>query len=129
MFEKASRLKLRFSTALGNATIEDLWDMPLISRKAGASLDDLAKSLNRSIKDGEEESFVTQKSAANTVLSLKFDIVKHVIKVKLEEAEASEKATEIKAKKEKILSIIADKEDEALKGKSATELKELLSGL
>ena len=99
MFEKASRLKLRFDTPKGMITTEDVWDLPLTSRN-GASLDNLAKDLNRTIKETEEESFVADKSARNTVLELKFDIVKHIIEVKKAELTASKKAVEIKAEKE-----------------------------
>lgn len=127
MFEEASRLKLRFDTGMGFVTVEDLWDIPLTGR--GFDLDDLAKSLNRAVKDSEEESFVVKKNTENKILSLKFDIVKHVIKTKLEEAEESEKAAEVKAKKQRILAILADKQDEELKSKSADELKDLLGSL
>lgn len=127
MFERASRLKLRFETQVGNLTVEDLWDLPLTSR--GASLDTLAKAINKAVKESAEESFVVKKSATDTIIGLKLDIVKHVIEVKLVEAEISEKEVETKAKKERIMAIIADKEDDALKVKSADELKELLDNL
>lgn len=125
MFEKASRMKLRFETGVvGNLNVEDLWDLPLVNSKV--SLDLLAKKLNKEIKENEEESFVVERSTANTTLKLKFDIVKHIIKVKLEEKEASEKAVKNKAKKEKIMTIIAAKEDETLTNMSVEDLQALL---
>lgn len=127
MFEKASKLKLRFKTSVGNLTVEDLWDIPLSGR--GVSLDKVAKALNKTIKEGDEESFVVKKSSKDTALHLSFDIVKHIIEARLLEAEKNEKRAENSAKKEKILSIIADKEDDALKGKSAEELKDLVANL
>ena len=129
MFEVASREKLRFGTVSGNIGAEDLWDMPLTSRRCGASLDDLAKDLNRQVKADGEESFVVKKSAKNSTLELAFEIVKHVIKVKMAEADASEKAAENKAKKEQILSIIADKQSDELKGKSIKDLTKLVGEL
>ena len=93
MFEKSSRLKLRFETDRGNVSVEDLWDMPLTSR-ATTSLDDVAKQLHRSLKENEEESFVIEKSGANEMLEMKFSVVKHVIKVRLAEQAASENAAE-----------------------------------
>lgn len=128
MFEKASRLNLRFDTQAGNLTVEDLWDLPLISRR-GESLDNMYKVLNREVKAGTEESLVTEQVATNTVLNLKFDIVKHVITVKLAEQTARQKEAETKAKKEQILAIIADKQDDELKGKGVDELKALLAAL
>lgn len=129
MFEEASKLKLRFNTSKGTVTVEDLWDMPLTSRKAGVSLDDLAKAYNKAVKDSGEESFVVKKSSTNTVLNLQFDIIKHVIAVKLNEAETKSKAAEKKAQKDKILQIIADKQDESLKGKTLEELESMATAL
>lgn len=128
MFEKASKLKLRFTTKKGQITVEDLWDLPLTSN-LGVNLDDIAKGLNKSVKEAEEESFVVKKSRSNTVLELQFDIVKHVIKVKLDEAAAAKLKAENKAKKDKILNILADKEDEELKESSKKQLKKMLSEL
>lgn len=128
MFEKATRQKLRFLTLVGNLTTEDLWELPLTNPR-GPSLDILAKDLNRQLKTDGEESFVVQKSNEDSVLNLKFSIVKHVIKIKLDEAITAGEAAATAAKKEKILSILADKEDETLKGKSADELKSLLAEL
>ena len=124
MFEEATRLKLRFNTGLGNLAVEDLWDLPLLGEKA--SLDSIAKWLNKAIKEESEESFVVKKTIANAVLNLKFEIVKHIIDVKLEEAERREKAAETKAKKERIMAILEEKQDDDLKSKSADELKDLL---
>lgn len=128
MFERASKLKLRFQTVKGSLTAEDLWDLPLLSR-TGASLDNLAKSLNKAVKDSGDESFVLKKNEVNNILELKFEIVKRVIEVRLEEAEVRDKAAENKAKKERIMNFIAAKEDEALLGKSVEELTKLVEEL
>ena len=81
-FEKASRLKLRFSTNKGELSVEDLWDLSL------ESLDTIAKAVNKKLKDESEESFIGKKSSNNAVLELKMDILKEVIEVKLKEKEA-----------------------------------------
>ncbi len=47
MFEKASRLKLRIATAMGQLTVEDLWDLNL------ATLNAIAKGLNKQLKLAE----------------------------------------------------------------------------
>ena len=122
MFEKASRLKVRFGTTKGDITVEDLWDLPLTNRN-GFDLDNVAKALNKAVKDSGEESFVLKKNKANAVLELKFEIVKHIIDVKIAEADANEKKVETKAEKELYDSIIADKETEGLKEMSLKELK------
>lgn len=125
MFEKASRLRLRFNgVAPGKLTVEDLWRLPLSGK--GVCLDSVAKALNKQLKDTEEESFVVKKSAVDEETTLKFNIVKRIIEVRLAEAEAAKEKREKSEKRQKILGILADKEDEDLKGKSVDELKALL---
>jgi len=128
MFEEASRLKLRFPSPKGALTVEDLWDLPLTSTRA-ASLDLVAKTVNRSLKELDEESFVTPGSKANTEETLKLDILKHVIAVRLEENKQHRLALENKKKKERIMEIINTKEDEALGAKSLDELRDMLNAL
>ena len=128
MFEKASRLKLRFTTSKGDVTVEDLWDMKL-TRRNGFDLDSVAKSLNTAVKESGEESFVLKRNTKNAILDLKFEIVKHIIKVKMDEAEVAEKSAENKSKKETILGIIANKQNEELQGKSVEELTKMASSL
>ena len=127
MFENASRLKLRFETSKGNVTTEDLWDLPLISR--AVSLDSIAKSLNKQLKENGEESFVVKQNKTNSVLNLKFDIVKYIIKIKLEEKDKKDVAIASKQKKEMLLGLIAEKENEELKSKDLDELKKMVSAL
>ena len=129
MFEKAGRMRLRFGSARGSITVEDLWALPLISRKGNFSLDDLAKRLSKEVKDSSEESFVMKRSRTNAALDLKFEIVKHIIKVRLDELEQKENAANLLFKKKKILEIIAGKEDEELAGKSVEDLKKLVEGM
>lgn len=124
IFETATRLKVRYQTQNGILMVEDLWDLPLDS-KVKASLNSIAIQLNRQIKDSGEESFIG-KSKVDPVLQLKFDIVKYVIDTKLSEAEDKANTLAKKQYNEKILKLIDEKEDEALKGKSAEELKKLL---
>lgn len=125
MFEKATRMKLRFTTSKGSVTTEDLWDLPLTGR--GANLNDLAKSLNKQLKEDAEEDFVKAKSTADQEITLKFDIVKHVILVKLNEAEEAKQKADNKARKQMIMGLIAEKEQESLKNKSADELRAMLA--
>lgn len=124
MFEQASKLKLRFSTSVGSITAEDLWDLPLTN--GDSSLDNIAKAINRTLKDSEEESFVLKKTGANKLMTLRMDIVKHIISVKLQEIEDNEKRADNKAMEQKLLSALASKEDEELQGLSMAELKKRL---
>jgi len=128
MFEKATRQKLRFTTIRGEVSTEDLWDIPLTGKK-GFNLDEIAKTLNRAIKDAEEESFVTPVTKSNETLKLKFELVKHIIKTKLEERDLRIQEADKAAHKARILSLIAEKQDDALRGKSLEELEKELENL
>jgi hypothetical protein len=128
MFEKASRLKLRIPTNLGSLNAEDLWDLPLTSRNS-LDLDTVAKALHRSIKASEEESFITKTSKASETLQLRFDIVKYIIDVKMAEAEVEKTKSENKAKRQRILEIVAAKQNKELEDKPLAELLELANSL
>jgi len=125
-FEKASRQKLRFNTGVGNVTTEDLWDLPLEGR---VSLDNLARSLNKEIKEQEEESFVKKPSGASTTLKLQFDIVKHIIDVKIADKERAEKAAATRKERQRILQLMSQKQDEELENKSMEDLQKMLDSL
>jgi hypothetical protein len=131
MFEKASREKYRIESPQGVLSIEDLWDLPLISpHPARANLDDIAKRLHRQIRRvGEEESFVeTRETTDDTVVTM-FEIVKHVIKVRLAEMETRKQKRVALEKKQQILSLISKKQGEALEAKSLEELQVMVEAL
>lgn len=129
MFEVASKERFRFNTPKGNITTEDLWDLPLDSKTGAVCLNNIAKSINRQIREREEEDFVGTSSKADRELILKLEIVKHVISIRKAESEAKKDAVKRKEQKEAILRILEDKEQESLKGKSPEELRKLLEEL
>lgn len=120
MFNKASRMKLRFSHK-GLCTVEDLWDIPL------DSLDSMFQELNGQVKaQSGLVSLLTQTSTKNEELDLKIGLIRHIVGVRLAEVQSNQDSVLRKAKKQKILSLIEDKQDENLRGKSLDELKALL---
>lgn len=122
IFEQASFQKLRYQSARGELTTEQLWDIPLQS-KSLFDLDNIAKSINLELKNVSDESFVSQKSnPAKDTLSLKLEILKHIISVKLKEQETRANAARRKEEKEKLLTILAEKQTESLRSLSAEEL-------
>lgn len=128
MFEQAARLKVRYETPKGSLTVEDLFDLPLTSVR-GANLNDIAKGLNRELKNAEDEDFVNRATKPNTVLQLKFDIVKHIIDVRLAENASERDAADRREKKNRLLELIARKQDENLAAKSVEELQAMVSDL
>lgn len=122
IFELASRSKTRFAYK-GSLSVEDLWDLSV------QELDRIFKSLNAKLKICKEESLLGPKGSENTELDLQVAIVRRVVEVKLAEAAAHEMEAEKKAKRQKILSILAEKQDGALASKSEEDLKKMLDEL
>lgn len=129
MFDKATRLKLRFDSALGLLAVEDLWDLPLTSNRGKANLDDIAKGLYHQIKESDVVSFVDDTKAADEVIQLKFEVVKHIIDTRKAEREAATQQQANAEKKQQILAIIAQKENENLATSSLDDLKALAASL
>lgn len=126
-FLEGSRRKLRFDSTVGQLAIEDLWDLPLTSAK-GVSLDRLAVGLSKRLREGTE-SFVEAETQLNEELTLRFNIVKQIIDIRLAERDAAKAAKEKAEKKQKILAILERKQDMALENASAEELQSILTTL
>ena len=127
MFEKASRSKLRFASTAGALTVEQLWDLPLTARSGNLDLDTVAKTASKALKDVTEESFVaTRSNPQKASLELALELVKHVIAVKLEEAEATKTRVAKAARKAQLLEILEQKQTDSLLQMSREDiLKEL----
>jgi hypothetical protein len=122
MFEKAVRQKLRFNYK-GICSVEDLWDLTV------EELDSIYKNLRKQIKSLEGESLLNKKTKEDTTINLQIEIVEYIVKTKLQEAEARETAREKRAKKQKLLEVLASKEESELHGKSVEELKKEIEEL
>lgn len=121
MFESATKNKLRFKAPNGLVTSEDLWDLPL------TQLDTIAKSLRKELRE-EDDSFIDN-SKSNVLLELKFEVVKRVIAVKLEEREAAQLKRSNAAKKQKILEVLEEKKTGVLHDMSVEDLEKELAKL
>ena len=122
LFEMATRKKFRFPFK-GMISVEDLWDLNV------NNLDTVFKALNAESKQAKEESLLATKSAEDTILDAKIEIVKYIVSVKQAETERNKKAAAMREQKRRIQELIANKQDEALQGKSIEELQEMLGAL
>lgn len=122
MFEVATRQKLRFPFK-GQISVEDLWDLSV------ENIDSVFKTLNAQLKQVNEESLLQAKTAKDKELDVKIEIIKHIVNVKLEEKETRLQVKENKEKRDKILEILASKQDEDLRVKTPEELRKMLSEL
>lgn len=120
MYKQAAALKLRFATSKGNLTVEQLFDLSL------TDLDKVAVGLKKEYEESGKQSFLTTRSVKDKEAKLRFDIALDVLNTKVEEAEELKLKKERKERNQKILAIIEDKKDEALKGKSVKALEALL---
>jgi len=126
MFEKITKNKVRFNSVRGQLTIEDVWDLPLT--KGVVNLDNMAKALSKELQESQE-SFVLKPKKKDDITKLKFDAIRHIISVKLDEIEKRKQEAENKARYAQIVDILAEKDVEKLKGKSRKELEKELKRL
>ena len=122
MFVIATKNKFRFPFK-GMISVEDLWDLSL------ENLDSVYKTLNSQIKRAQEESLLNIKSKEDSVLEMKIEIIKYIVEYKQAEIAKRAAASENKAKRQRILEILAAKQDADLQSKSLDELQKMLNEL
>lgn len=126
IFEQASRLKLRFTTPVGELSAEQLWDLPLTGTR---SLDAVAVSLNDQLNKSEVKSFVSSTSTADKLVQLRFDIAKYIIEVRKEEKQAAADKAENASKRKLLKEAIAAKQNEQLLSGDLAALEKKLAEL
>lgn len=132
LFEQASRAQLRFTSPKGALTVEDLWLLPLTSATGKANLDTICIGLSKAVKEARDAvSFVNPSTSdtSNAENMLAFNVVKHIIDVRQAENKAASEAQTRRDTKQKLLEIIAKKQDSELEGKTLDELKAMVSGM
>lgn len=125
LFETATRNRYRFPYR-GMISVEDLWTLRL------EQLDEVYKTLN-----AEKSQKMTSvglisnpgETGEETELMNKLAVVRYIFNVKNEEQEMRKKDAENREKKERILALLKDKQDESLKAMSEEELKKMLEEL
>ena len=118
IFERASREKTRFPFA-GMCNVEDLWDLTV------RDLDRIFKTLNAKLRTESEESLLDSNEITSE-LDLQVAIIRHIVRVKIDDANAAEQEATRRQKKDRILSILANKQDESLVALSEEELAKML---
>ena len=122
LFEVASRRKLRIPYK-GRLSVEDLWDLSV------SDLDDVYKYLNAEAKTFQGESLLNTRSRDQEAVELCIEIVKYIFKVKQDEGAARAEARKNREKRQKILEIMENKQEDQLKGKSLEELQQMLDSM
>jgi len=119
MFELATRNKMRFPFK-GQISVEDLWDLSL------EDLDTVFKKLNKDAAQTKEESLLATKVKQDTVLDTQIEIVKYIFAVKMAERTARLEAAKRNEQKQKIMAVMATKQEHELQNKSIEELQKML---
>jgi hypothetical protein len=122
VFVKASREKTRFPYR-GMCAVEDLWDLPV------GELDEIFKSLNAKLRIDKEESLLDQNDNVSSVLDTQVAIIRHIVGTKIDEANVANQEVVRTQKKHRILSILANKQDESLVAMSEDDLAKMLEDL
>jgi len=122
IFEVANSKKFRFNFK-GLISTEDLFDLSV------KDLDSIFKTLNSQLKQTREESLLEVKSTEDQILDIKIEIVKHIFNLKQEEEAKRIKAKENKEKKQKLMEILANKENQDLLNKSKEDIQKMLDEL
>ena len=122
MYKQAARLGLRVPTTKGLLSVEQLWTLKL------KDLSDSLKLLKKnSTKTSDSElDFLEEVTTVDVVSELAFGIMKDIYLTKREEAKQIKEDAEVKAYNQKIIEIIARKQDQDLENKSLEELQALL---
>ena len=129
IYQKAAATKLRFKTNSGAISTEDLFDLPL-SSKNEMNLDTVAKTVHAALKAEEEGSFVNKTSnPRKDQLELAMEIVKDVIRIKQEEADAKADIAAKAAKREQLLRALERNQEQALATMTVDQLQEELKKL
>ena len=116
-YKQASREDLRIQTTRGELTVSQLWHLPI------TELDVLAVKLEADYNESGKKSFVVKRTKKDSLIKLRFDIVLDILTTKVEEAAAASESLENNAHNSVINALIAEKQTEALKGKSIKELE------
>lgn len=122
IFEAASKNKYRYPYK-GMITTEDLWDL------TQAQLDMVYKALNKGVSEAQVSSLMRKVTDVDAELLNKIEIVTYIFNAKEEEAEARKNDAAKHAKKQRILDILAQKQEDALQSMSEDDLKKMLDEL
>lgn len=122
-YKQASQLQLRFLTNKGTLSVEQLWSLSLTDL---ANAIKAVKKVLKGTDNDDELSFLDENKTVDAENQLRFNILKDVYVDKQTALKEARTAQDRKAFEQKILNLIAEKQEGALKEKSIEELEALL---
>lgn len=129
IYQQAALKKIRFESVRGQITVEQLFDLPLVSR-SGLDLDSVAKTVNSTLKAMAEESFVqTAATPGRTDAELRLELVKDVIAYRMAENRKRLEAAQRNTEREKLLSALERRQEEELSKLTPAEIQARIDAL
>jgi hypothetical protein len=122
IYKLGNQLGLRFPTTKGLLSIEQLFTLNQ------TQLATVVKGCKKVLKgeNDDELSFLDETTKINKEDQLRFDIVKDIYLTKKKSAEDLKEKADKKVFEQKILGLIAEKQEDSLRGKTIEELEALL---
>lgn len=124
VFKLGVRKKIRFASAKGLLTMEDLFELPLTT--GATNLNSMARERAQLIRENSQDNFVANATTGNAQVNLELEILKEVITIRVKENKSKVKSAERAKQRTLILDIIDEKQNEELKNNSIKELKKML---
>lgn len=129
LFITAAKEKFRFDSKKGQLTVEDLFDLAL-QHSSGTDLDNVAQSIAAELESVTQKSFVNiRPNPKKALLEKKLEVVKIIIQIKQDEADATRKRLAKNAERTKILNALEEAERHQLAQSSVEELEKRLAAL
>ncbi len=129
MFERATRLRLRFPSSRGSINVEDVWQLPM-THDVHTSLESLADAMYAELEKAKKPSFIAKtKSAVTPEQQLRFDIVIHIIDARQDELKAKARKKANEEERKEILEILSDQASAKRKDQSEVTLRRRLAAL
>lgn len=122
LFEMATRNKLRFPSAKGELSVEDLWDL------SDKDLDVVYKNLKDQEVKSSEESLLDDANV-DPKLTAAIGIVKYIFITKRNERLAEKERINKKLTQRKYIDALSKKQDEAIEKMSEAELRAMIDSL
>lgn len=127
MYKKASRLKVRFASNVGNLTVEQLWGIRMTDLK------EMIKAAHEVVKKTEKTDEdllflegIGQGDKEAALAKLKFDILKDVYITRMNETKAASEEAITNREIKHLEEILAKKREESLSSMSEEEIMKLI---
>lgn len=123
LFEVASRNKFRFPSDRGDLTTEQLWDISL------KTLNEVAVNIYNELEKSGKINFITETTSANKELTQKLDLIKQIIAIRKEIAQAKANSLQNAEMRKALREQIAAHKNAALLTGTVEELEARLAQL